>query len=318
MVAMQGAKMDSVNSILVLVNPASSDNQGRQIWEGLQPRFEQLFSSYICTVLETESSEHNIELAATTDADLIISVSGDGTIHDIAQGIMRRPREERPMLTMLPIGSGNDFARSLGIPLDPSRALEAISAGRRATIDVGRCNETYFLETLSFGVDAAIAINTYEKRKTTKSRGFILYARVAVSAIIHELRKHHFRFSVDGGLPLEEDFVIFAIQNGRTYGGGFQITPAALLDDGLLNVCMATDTSKPYALYTLSRIAGGKHEQLRIIRTLTAKQLTIDLDEEIPVQNDGEALYGTHFEVALLPQAIDVLVAPQGAAVGAS
>ena len=300
--------MDSINKILVLLNPSASDNSGRQIWEQLQARFESLFSAYDYEILETQSSGHNIELGATSGADLIISVSGDGTVHDIAQGILQRPREKRPALTMLPIGSGNDFARTLGIPLDPQQALEAISGGRLVAMDVGRCNEVYFLETLSFGIDAAIAIGTEEKRKTTKRRGLTLYASVAVPAIIKELRKHRFAFTVDGGPPQEEDFVIFAIQNGPTYGGGFRIAPKALADDGLLNACMATNTNRLYALYVLSLIAKGRHEGLSIIRTLTAHQLSIDVDEEVPVQSDGEALQGTHFDIEILPKALDVLI----------
>jgi len=299
--------MDSIKKILVLVNPSSSENAGRRVWEQVQPRFEALFSEYDYEILETTSSEHNIELGETTDADLIISVSGDGTVHDIVQGIMKRPREERPALTMLPIGSGNDFARTLGIPFEPERALEAISKGRRVPIDVGRCNEYYFLETLSFGIDAAIAIGTYEKRKTTKSRGFVLYLKVAIAAIIKELRKHRFIFTVDSGPEMEGDFIIFAVQNGPTYGGGFQIAPAALADDGLLNLCMATNTSKVYALYAMSKMAKGRHEALPIIRTLTARKLTIDIDEVVPVQFDGEALSGTHFEIEVLPKALDVM-----------
>ena len=307
--------MESIKKILVLVNPSSSENRGRRVWEQVQPRFEALFSSYQYEILETTSSEHNIELGATTDADLIISVSGDGTVHDIAQGIMRRPREDRPALTMLPIGSGNDFARTLGIPFEPERALEAICNGRVVPIDVGRCNEFYFLETLSFGIDAAIAIGTYEKRKTTKSRGFALYLKVAIEAIIKELRKHRFTYSVDGGPPQENDFIIFAIQNGPTYGGGFQVAPSALANDGLLNVCVATNTSKLYALYAMSKMAKGKHEQLGIVHTFTARRITIDIAEEVPVQFDGEALRGTHFEIEVLPGALDVLAA-EGALLG--
>ena len=301
--------MESIKKILVLVNPSSSDGAGRRVWEQLQSRFEALFSGYDYEILETTSSEHNIELGETTDADLIISVSGDGTVHDIVQGIMKRPREERPVLTMLPIGSGNDFARTLGIPFEPERALEAISRGRRVAMDVGRCNEFYFLETLSFGIDAAIAIGTYEKRKTTKSRGFVLYLKVAISAIIKELRSHRFRFAVEGGPEAKGDFIIFAVQNGPTYGGGFQVAPAALADDGLLNLCMATDTSRPYGLYVMAKMAKGKHEALSLIHTLTARRLTIDVDEVVPVQFDGEALSGTHFEIEALSEALDVMAA---------
>ena len=323
--------MKSISNIMVLVNPTASDHAGRAVWAGLEPRFAELFSAYKWEVVETKSREHCIELGANTAADLVISVSGDGAVHDIAQGIMGRPPAERPVLCVVPIGSGNDFARTLGLPANPKEALEAISQGRRMAFDVGRClafggggrnevgrylvddtsrDEVFFLETLSFGIDAAIAINTYEKRKTTKRRGFTLYAGVAVSSILHDLRAHQFSYSVDGTQPSRENLVIFAIQNGATYGGGFKVAPAALPHDGLLNVCQAQNTNKLYALYAMAKMAGGKHETLPIMRTQTVRQLTIDVDEVIPVQVDGEALSGMHFEIDVLPEALEVIVAP--------
>jgi YegS/Rv2252/BmrU family lipid kinase len=300
--------MKSINSILVLVNPATANNSGHEIWNHLIPRFEALFSSYERKIIETHSREQNIELGANFDADLIISVAGDGTAHDIAQGIMSRPRDVRPVLAVVPIGSGNDFAKTLGIPTNPRRALETISEGRRATIDVGRCNGTVFLETLSFGVDAAIAHKTVEMRRTSGGRGFLLYARAAVSAIIRELRAHRFAITIDGGATLEKKLLICAIQNGPTYGGGFRIAPNARPSDGLLDICMAFDISKLYALYALALIARGTHEHLSVIETSTARRLTIDLEREIPAQYDGELLEGTHFEIELLPGAIDVIL----------
>jgi YegS/Rv2252/BmrU family lipid kinase len=300
--------VNSVNSVLVLVNPAAANNSGHSLWRHLIPRFTALFSSHEYRIVETTSSEHNIEISASANVDLIISAGGDGTAHDIAQGLMQRAREDRPAFAVIPIGSGNDFAKTLGIPTNPRRALEAISQGKRTSIDVGRCNDSVFLESLSFGVDAAIVYRTVEMRKTTKSRGFLLYARAAVSAIIHELKPHRFAISLDGQETLDKKLLICAIQNGPTYGGGFRIAPNARPDDGHFDICMATNASKPYALYALTRIAGGTHEKLPIIQTSTAHRLTIDLEHEIPAQYDGEFLTGTHFEVELLPSAVDVIL----------
>jgi YegS/Rv2252/BmrU family lipid kinase len=310
--------MKAVESILVLVNPTAASHSGHHLWAHLIPRFQALFAGYEHRIVETRSAEHNVELGATADTDLIISVGGDGTVHDIAQGIMQRPRSERPMLTMFPIGSGNDFARSLGIPLNPRRALETLSLGVRATIDVGRCNETFFLETLSFGVDAAIALKTIEMRARSKNSGPFLYARAAISAILHELKAHHIVITAqdaetsEGGgatdMTIDANMIICAIQNGPTYGEGFRIAPNAHLNDGILNICTATTMNRLYALYALMLLARGRHEKLSFIRALTAQRLSINLDQEIPVQCDGEALHGTHFDVELLSGALDVLL----------
>jgi YegS/Rv2252/BmrU family lipid kinase len=305
--------MRSIHNILVLINPAAANNSGHALWARVAPRFEALFSSYKYQIITTQSREQSVELGASTTADLIISFGGDGTAHDITQGLMRRPRAERPALAVIPIGSGNDFAKTLGIPANPRSALEALSGGVRKSIDVGCCNGTVFLETLSFGVDAAIAHKTTEMRKTINGRGFLLYARAAVSAIIHELRPHLFSLTIDGATTVEKKLLICAIQNGPTYGGGFRIAPNARLDDNLLNICLATNTNRAHALYALTRISRGSHETMPIIEASTARHLVIELEYEVPAQYDGEPLSGTRFEIEVLPSAIDVIW-PRGTA----
>jgi YegS/Rv2252/BmrU family lipid kinase len=300
--------MKSVERILVLVNPAAANNSAHHLWARFTSRFEALFSCYTRTTVETQSRRHTIELGASTDADLIISVGGDGTVHDIAQGLMQRPRNERPLLAVVPIGSGNDYARTLTLPSNPLRALEVLSEGTRLRVDVGRCNETFFLETLSFGVDAAIAFKTVELRTRTKNRGLLLYARAAVSAILHDLKAHHLTIALDGEEPLERELLICAIQNGPTYGGGFRIAPSACITDGHLNICTAATVSKLYALWALLIVARGTHERLPIINTSIAQRLTVELAREIPAQCDGEVLRGTCFKIEVIPDALDVLV----------
>lgn len=300
--------MQSIKRVIVLINPTAASHQAKCSWEAIVPRFELLFSGYECTVVETESREHTIEIAATTPNDLIIAVGGDGTIHDVLQGLMRRSRDERPVLSVVPIGSGNDYARTLGIPSDPGEAIEALSGGRRVSIDVGRCNDSYFLETLSFGVDAAIALRTEKVRLVTKQRGILLYMRSAVSTIIHELKSHKIRLVTDTGITLDKKLLICAIQIGPTYGGGFIVAPKAVTNDGLLNISMGSEMSIPNALYHMILLSCGKHEKSSKFIPLIAKSITLDLEAEVPAQFDGEKLTGTHFEIECLQTAIDLIV----------
>jgi len=309
-----------VNSIAVLINPAAGNGKGRKSWQHMRPHFEQCFATIAyqeadggpagCSpqieVIETQSRQHAIELGNTLDCDLIISVSGDGAIHDIAQGVLARPREQRPAITVIPVGSGNDYAKALGIPLDPYHAITVLGKGSLRTVDAGRCNSSYFLNTLSFGVDAAIAAKTHELRKSTGSSGFFLYAHAAVISIVRELHTHHVRMELDGEQRCE-DVLICAVQNGPTYGGGFRIAPGADIADGRFNICYATQTSTPKALYYMTRIARGTHEGIDIVRTALASRVTLEFDSPVPAQCDGEPINGSHYQVELLPQAIDVL-----------
>ncbi|MDR1082418.1 MAG: diacylglycerol kinase family lipid kinase [Coriobacteriales bacterium] len=300
--------MQSIRHITVLVNPAAASNQGKRGWAKLFGRFNALFSSYDYKVIEATGREETIESAATLNTDLIIAVGGDGTAHDIAQGLMQRPKSERPALTVLPIGSGNDYAKSLGFSLDPRHALDELSVARRTVVDIGRCNGIFFLETLSFGVDAAVAFRTEELRKTSKSRGILLYASAALPTIINDLRPHEFHITIDSKTEIEKSLLICAVQLGPTYGGGFRIAPNAKMDDGLFDICFATEMNKPQALYYLSLIARGKHEGKPHISTLKARTITFDFDDELPTQFDGERLRGTRFEVECVPQALEVFV----------
>jgi len=299
--------MEDVKRITVLVNPAAGNGSGFLKWAQVKPHFEALFATYDKQVVLTNSREHAIELGRTLETDLLVSFSGDGAFHDIAQGVLARPRDERPLFTVVPIGSGNDCAKALGIPSGARQALEALATGRSISVDVGRCNESFFVNTLSFGIDAAIAAKTHELRKATGSSGFLLYLHAAILVILHDLKPHHLCATMDGAV-VEQDVLICAVQNGPTYGGGFTIAPRACIHDGLFDICTVQKASTPKALYYMTRIARGTHERLPIVSTYRAHTITLDFDAEMTAQLDGEPARGAHFEVELLSEALDVLV----------
>ena len=307
------------NRISLLVNPVAGSGQGRNMIAPVSERLIEIFPDAEVTLIETQGASHASWAAATLDTDLLLVVSGDGTVHDVAQGIMKRPRTERPVLAHIPIGSGNDFARTLGLPADPRAALETFATAVCLPIDVGRCSvkddttQIYFLETLSFGVDAAVAINTVELRKTTRMRGTGLYARAALSAIIHELRPFHATYMADE-LRVESELLICAVQNGPTYGSGFLVAPSARITDGKLNVCVARRMNKLQALYCLTRIKAGTHEGLAHFSTYVVRRFEIRLNHQLPIQCDGERMQGTHILIEAMPDALDVLV-PRDASV---
>ena len=308
--------MKNVRSITVVINPAAGNNTGTRIKPDVERLFRDIFPEHDIDFTEPGSKDQAIALGAKSQSDLIVVVSGDGTLHDLAQGILSRPRAERPALSIIPIGSGNDYARTLDVSKDPLAAIRALASGVRVSADVGKCNQTWFLETLSFGADAAVAIKTIDLRKTTHTSGALLYAHAAVIAILKELRAHHIRYRIDGQ-DLEDELLILAVQNGPTYGGGFRIAPKATITDGLLDVCTSTKVGTLKALFFLFSIFNGKHEGYKSFRTYRAKSLTVDLDEPVPVQCDGEAQQGIHFEIAVVPDALDVIVPADSPVLGA-
>ncbi|MDR1088085.1 MAG: diacylglycerol kinase family lipid kinase [Coriobacteriales bacterium] len=309
--------------ITLLVHAGAGSGTGGRFASPVAEGLRRAFPGAEIELVETRSKQHIEEIGRSTAAEAVICLTGDGSIHDLAQALMTRPRSERPTLGMIPAGSGNDYARTLGMPLDPLKAVELLPSCRPVRADIGRVNTVYFLQTLSFGVDAAVALNTEDLRRSTRSRGLSLYARAAVAAILHEFDAHEVRIRTE-----DDEFLlralILAVQNGPTYGSGFKVAPSASITDGILDVSIISGIGKPTALYYLSRIKRGTHERLSGVMSFRSSRLELEFTEQLPIQCDGERLTGQSFAIAVVPDALDVLAAPdapgcarQGASTGA-
>jgi diacylglycerol kinase family enzyme len=191
--------------------------------------------------------------------------------------------------------------------LDPAAALSQLAHGQVVAVDVGKVNDNYFLETLSFGVDAAVAINTEQLRRTTHTKGLRLYARAAVGAIIRELKVHKAHYVLDG-VSHTNSILIMAVQNGPTYGSGFKVAPRASVTDGRLDVYTAANIGTIKALYYLSQMKNGKHEKLKGFANYKAGKIQLELEEQVPTQCDGEQIFGTSFKIEVIPAALKVYV----------
>lgn len=299
-------------AVTLLVHVQAGSGAGGRVAQQVAEGVRTLFSQSAVEIVETQSKEHIQSIGSSSEADLIICLTGDGSMHDLAQTLILRPAENRPTISSIPAGSGNDYARTLGMPSDPLEALAALPLCREVEADVGKVNDVYFLETLSFGVDAAVALNTEELRLTTKTRGLRLYARAAISAIFNELNAHTTRITIEGN-EITQETLICAVQNGPTYGSGFKVAPRASITDGMLDVCTVSGVGKLAALYYLSQMKGGKHMQLKGVSNYRAPELKIEFTEQLPIQCDGERLLGTSFNIKVMPAALTVLASPDAA-----
>jgi YegS/Rv2252/BmrU family lipid kinase len=319
--------MADFKSITVLLNPTAGSDTALAFRKEAMDALLRSFSHADLTMLHTSCANDPERFGAELQSDLLICLSGDGTVHGVLQGLMRRAACERPALSVIPVGSGNDIARSFGIGSAPAKVVRSLVSGFIAKCDVGTVlvrepqsvaaqaaaeRSLYFLQTLSLGVDAAVAVKTMQLRKRTKQRESVLYARAAVNAILTELRANQLRFSLDA-VEHSEELLIMAIQNGPTYGGGFRVAPAARMNDGLLDIITCGKVSSPVALYYLSQMKSGRHLKLKGFSSYQASSITIEASRQLPVQVDGEQLLGTHFKIGVEREALRVLV-PAGSA----
>lgn len=299
--------------VLFLANPAAQRGNGAQMANTAHELLVEWLGGDSVDFMLTEHRGHAADLAAKAAANrysTLIALGGDGLVHEVVNGIMRLPREERPVFGLVPAGSGNDFGRTLGMSdCIPDAIVQFLDAQERA-FDVGRCNDEYFAETLSFGLDAAIAIDTVQRRERTGEQGVRLYFRSGIDQLLHHLDPYRFTAVLDGERELLGTMLMFAVQNGPTYGGGFHICPNADPTDGVLDICYAeAPMSVPVATFKFLRAKDGKHVNYKGIRFERVSRMDLSFDAPPPCQIDGELYSADSYSISLERRAIDVLCA---------
>ena len=176
--------MHHLGRTLAIVNPAAQNGNGARAAAFLKYASavgEAPFLEF--DIRTTNASGHAADLASSSVAyDTVLAVGGDGAIHEVVQGLMKIPRTQRPALGVLPCGNGNDYARTLGMRLSVSEAFSQLLTAVRRAADVGVCNGEYFMQTLSFGLDAAIALGTHQRRERTGRQGTRLFLEEGINA----------------------------------------------------------------------------------------------------------------------------------------
>lgn len=293
----------------LIVNPASKMGEGAVAGAHAAAFFKEAGVQLGCAY--TNAPLHAVELAASAGSyDTVIALGGDGVIHEVANGLMAIEQEKRPVFGIIPVGSGNDYARTLGISQDVDTACQQLLSGKMRSMDVGLCNGQYFVETVSFGIDAAIALDTMERRKRTNKTGNALYFEAGLSQLVFHRDMHEYHARFDGEGQVVGQSLTFAIQLGRTYGGGFIICPDALPDDGVFDICIAhPPLGLTGAVKLFAKAKEGKHVGAPQIEMRQAQSVTVQFDGVVPAQMDGEDCSGVSFDVSLLPAALKVIVA---------
>jgi len=284
----------------LILNPAA----GRGLVKKLRPRLLSAAESLPGTVQAhlTAAPGHAQQIAGELKREnaIVIAVGGDGTIHEIANGLVGG----NCTLGIVPVGSGNDFVKMLNLPRSYAAALEVIRRGKTLTMDLGKVNDRYFINGLGLGFDAEVVI---ELQKVKGLRGFALYL-YAVFKTLRRLRKRAVSMELNGRRENREVFMI-NVGNGEYLGGGFRLTPGAKIDDGALDVCIFRALSLGEVLRHLPKALSGKHVELPQVEFLRASELVVESSEGFPVHADGELLGGgvTRLEISLLPQALKVI-----------
>ena len=318
---MSPRQVNPLGRALIIANPAAQSGYGEVIAGRLQ-RFLKLYLRDLGTfdLVRTKAPGHAARIAAGAGAyDTVIALGGDGVIHEVANGLMRIVPASRPALGLVPVGSGNDYARTLGIGDWRGGHLDRLLDCGRVRMDVGRitadmgagaaAHVEYFVQTCSFGLDAAIALGTVALRARTGMRGGLLYGASGLTQFGVRYRKFPAHASLDGRDLGRLRAILFAMQIGPTYGSGFRVCPGADPQDGLIDICYAQGPiPRAVALPVFLSARGGHHTRLPLIHMARARRIELAFERpDCPIQADGERVRASSMCVECLPAALTVL-----------
>jgi YegS/Rv2252/BmrU family lipid kinase len=297
----------------MIINPNADLGRAWRQASDLRPIVEKYGGAdWTGTVYPTHATELARQ-AAEDGYELVISVGGDGTIHEVINGLMQVPADARPRLGIVPLGSGNDFAHAAGIDPRPAYAIQQIFTGKPRPIDIGRMEDgngrvEYWDNAVGIGFDATVTIRS---RRYAYLRGFAVYlvAVLQTIALNHEAPRMHITTDQESW---SDELLMLVITNGSREGGGFKVAPNAKPDDGVLDYACVTHVSRPMMLRLLPEVLNGTHGRFPQVRMGTLTRLELRAEAGLPIHVDGEIFAGfgmdvRNLSIELLPGAMEIV-----------
>ena len=308
---------------LLIVNPKSASGSTRENWTEMASEFRTHFGPF--QVSFTKAPGHAIELARDAALDgrrFLIACGGDGTINEVANGILESGEDVE--LGVLPSGTGGDFRRTLELPSSTLATAAALKTGETKRMDVGRVTLTgldgrpicrYFLNVSSVGLAPAVikrvkSAKAFDWLPVETLRGKANFAFSTLQEIVGaESMLVRVGIDTDETTPLQT--ISLCIANSRFFGGGMKIAPDAKLDDGLLDVINVGDLSKARIFLNAHTLYRGTHASMAEVRSKKAKRVRIEPSDnlqEVLLETDGEILGKLPALYEIVPSALKIRV----------
>jgi diacylglycerol kinase (ATP) len=284
---------------LVILNPAGARGRAKQL-RALIERSIAGGRADLALTAGPRDGERLAREAALAGRD-VVAVGGDGTVAEVANGILASGRDVA--LGIVPAGTGNDYAyQTLRLPKEPLAALEAALTAPAVAMDVGQVNERYFLNSLGVGIDANIAAAAEHLKKLPLMRGQTLYWTASLTELFfHYNRCPELTVEPYGEPVVSRVFALAAVSIGPTYGGGFRINPDADPHDGFFDLCMIWKPSQLRAFRLLPLIEKGKHLNEPEVKRMRVQRVTMLAKQPIHAHLDGEVISADRFDARILP-----------------
>ena len=272
----------------IIINPAAGNGFARIFSTTVKEKFAQ--QPIDAVIRFTERRGHATELAddlARQGCTVIIAVGGDGTANETARAILHR---NDVTFGMVSAGTGNDFAPALGFSGHFTEAdWQAFFELNTVRMDVGKCNDNYFLNGMGLGFDAQVAAENYNPEGAVKGGSGTKYLRhILKNLILYKERMFHAEFD---GRTRDAMTFMKTIGNGRRIGGGYFLTPKAIINDGLLDICLVEPLALGERLKLFLKAPKGRHLDHPKVTYFHTDKIRVEFDKSVPHHLDGELFF---------------------------
>jgi YegS/Rv2252/BmrU family lipid kinase len=264
----------------------------------------------------TEHPTHATELAANAAREgfaVVVAVGGDGTVHEVVNGLMEVEPDIRPALAAVPIGSGNDFCFNNSVPQDPDQAILRAFSGELKRVDLGKVQDEegrveYWDNSLGIGFDAATVINSHA---ITRLQGLAMYLVAVIRTILNNHDAPRMQISTDAE-EIDRELLMLTLCNGAREGGGFMVAPEAVSDDGVFDYAMVEYVSRLMMFRMIPEFMRGTHTRFSQVHTGRFRTLELKSDRPLLIHTDGEIFARASTDVRkltveILPQALTMV-----------
>ncbi len=295
-------------NIKVIMNPKAGKGRALRIWQQTEKLLSALPKGQLAwTCYHSRGPEQTCELSGQAEQDgfdAVMVVGGDGTVGDAARGCL----EHRLPLIIVPAGTGNACARSLGLSNTRDALTQLLRDGEIVDLDAGMIGNAFFLNMAGVGFDADV-LNQY--KKSGWARGIPGYIGVGLG-MLNSYQAAKLTITDDRGTQTCQAAMV-AVCNGPYYGGGLLMAPQANMQDGLLDICLLEDLAPKDYLAIWQGLYTGRHLRHPKVRVFQTSRLVVESDQPLRYHRDGDLAGSTPCEIRVLSGAIRVLI-PKGRA----
>ncbi len=315
-----------MSSTLVIYNPAAGRGRVQVQWSQVEQALRAAGIDFEAVATQAPLDAIRLARQAPTKFTQVIGVGGDGTIHEIVNGVLQACGENQTIpIGLIPLGNGDDFAKVIppetsigGKPFGWRVAVQKIARGHTQLFDVGRIlgdsprhgygeGVHYFINGMDVGFGALAAQNFATTPKFLK--GMSAYLGAILKTMIN-YPSLNLRIQLDDLPPFEQSTTMTVITNGRCFGNGFWVCPHAQVDDGFFDLMIAQSVSRLTILRMIPKLMNGTHIDEPIVRMAQARRVVLESDAPLVVETDGEIPYldAHRLELDILPKKVRVIV----------